>query len=200
MPSKLFKNKYRVDSARRKDIDYSGSGAYFITICTEGRVPFFGNISNGTMYLSKLGEVVKTEWLKTTDIRKNMNISLGEWVVMPDHFHAIIFIGTNTFNSNYRIPDSSLIESDVSNKNEVLDIPDIFIPNFKTNQFGPQSNNLASVVRGFKSAVTTFARKNQMSFNWQSSFHCCVIKSLIDLEYVTLYIENNVNNWELRNY
>ena len=105
MPVKLYNKKYRIDSARRKDVDYSMAGAYFITICTEGRFPYFGEITNGNMNLSELGKIVQSEWLKTADLRKSMNVSLGESIVMPDHFHAIIFIGMNSFNSNYSVVD-----------------------------------------------------------------------------------------------
>lgn len=35
------------------------------------------------------------------------------------------------------------------------------------NKFEPRSKNLASIVRGFKLSVTTYARKNGMSgFKW----------------------------------
>ena len=194
MPVKLYNKKYRIDSARRKDVDYSMAGAYFITINTQDRFPFFGKITNGNMNLSELGKIVQSEWLKTADLRKSMNVSLGESIVMPDHFHAIIFIGMNSFNSNYSVVD--LGNSETTIESEIVeDLPDIFIHNFKSNAFGPQSNNLASIIRGFKSSVTTFARKNEITFNWQSSFHCRVIQSINDLEKVNLYIENNVKNW-----
>lgn len=193
MSKRLFNNKYRIDSARRKDVDYSMAGAYFITICTQDRKPFFGNIANGIMNHSELGKTVQAEWKKTSEIRKDMNVSLGEWIVMPDHFHAVLFIGINPFNSNYSVVDfrnsETRIESEI-----IEDLPDIFLHNFKFNQFGPQSNNLASIVRGFKSSVTTFARKNHLSFDWQPSFHCRVIQSIDDLERVSVYIENNVKN------
>jgi putative transposase len=194
MPQKLFNNKYRIDSARRKEHDYSMEGAYFITINTQGRKPFFGNIANGIMNHSELGKVVQAEWKRTVEIRKDMNVSLGEWMVMPDHFHAIVFIGTNQFNSNYKVLYS---RNDESSKEFILvdDIPDIFMHNFKPNQFGPQSKNLASIVRGFKSAVTVYARKQRINFDWQPLFHCRVINSIQDLENIKLYIENNVKNW-----
>ncbi len=49
------------------------------------------------MILSELGNMVDTEWLKTLDIRKDMNLTMGEYVVMPNHFHAIIIIGKNKY-------------------------------------------------------------------------------------------------------
>lgn len=48
----LYKNKYRIESFRLKNWDYRNAGAYFITICTQDRVHFFGEIVNGEMQLA----------------------------------------------------------------------------------------------------------------------------------------------------
>lgn len=95
----LFKNKYRIASARWQNWDYANAGAYFITICTKDRQHYFGEIHNGTMQKNELGDIVTLEWLKTPALRQDMNLTLGEFVVMPNHFHAIIIIGTNEYNS-----------------------------------------------------------------------------------------------------
>ncbi len=42
-----FKNKYRIPSARLPHWDYRWAGAYFITICTQNRIHYFGEIVNG---------------------------------------------------------------------------------------------------------------------------------------------------------
>jgi len=62
--------------------------------------------------------------------------------------------------------------------------------------YGPQSNNLGSIMRGFKSAVTMFARKNKMLFDWQRSYHDIIIRDDRSLEVIRRYIRNNVRNWE----
>jgi len=51
---KLFKNKYRIESIRLKNYDYSSPGAYFITICARNMEHFFGKIIDGKMRLSVL--------------------------------------------------------------------------------------------------------------------------------------------------
>lgn len=51
----VFLNKYRIPSARAEWHDYNG-GVYFITICTQNRVCYFGEIKNGEMRLSDIGE------------------------------------------------------------------------------------------------------------------------------------------------
>ena len=53
-----FKNKYRIASARLKNYDYASHGAYFVTIVTKNRTPFFGDIVDGEMILNKISEIV----------------------------------------------------------------------------------------------------------------------------------------------
>ncbi len=38
--------------------------------------------------LGEYGRIVQTEWLKTSEIRQE--VLLGEFVVMPNHFHGIL--------------------------------------------------------------------------------------------------------------
>ena len=96
----LFRNKYRIGSKRHPEFDYSSNGKYFVTICTNSKIRYFGKIKNGIMKLSELGICLQNEWLKTPAIRPDMIITLDEFVVMPDHFHAIIIIGENRFNNS----------------------------------------------------------------------------------------------------
>ena len=99
----LFKNRYVIGSKRYRGFDYSSPGKYFVTICTKNRKPYFGDLKNGEMVLSDLGKFLQNEWLKTPDIRPDMNIILDEFIIMPDHFHSIIIIGENRYNQN-KIP------------------------------------------------------------------------------------------------
>ena len=122
------------------------------------------------MSLSSLGEIVDQEWLKSVALRPDMNLSLGEYVIMPNHFHSIIFIGENEFNTHTNTNNTG-------------------------NAFGPQSKNLASIMRGFKSAVTTFARKNDLPFDWQPRFHDHIIRNEIEYNRISNYIINNPSKW-----
>jgi REP element-mobilizing transposase RayT len=89
--------KYRIDSTRLKNWDYSSYGFYFITICTKNMRCYFGRIKNGSMAFSKAGQIVCEEWLKTSSIRKN--IILDEWRLMPNHFHAILIWDVDEINA-----------------------------------------------------------------------------------------------------
>lgn len=62
------------------------------------------------------------------------------------------------------------------------------------NQFGPQRKNLASIIRGFKTGVTTNARKINLNFEWQSRFHDHIIRDNGSYERIRNYIINNPFN------
>ena len=64
------------------------------------------------------------------------------------------------------------------------------------NQFSPQSKNLSAIIRGYKSAVTTFARKNGIDFEWQPRFHDHIISSADDYQRISNYILNNPAQWQ----
>ncbi|MFN8674430.1 MAG: transposase [Candidatus Sericytochromatia bacterium] len=85
--------KHHRRSIRLRNYDYSSNGAYFITLVTKNREDIFGEIINGEMILNEIGNIVKEEWYKTAETRDN--IILDEFIVMPNHFHGIIFIDNN---------------------------------------------------------------------------------------------------------
>lgn len=154
---------------RMRNWNYAGQATYFLTICTHNRIFYFGNISHGINHLSALGNIVKEEWLKTPNIRPDMNISLDAFVVMPNHFHAIIGIGQNIFNQS---------------------------PEINMNTFGPQRKSLASIMRGFKSAVTVRSKLIDPNFAWQAGFYDRIIWD--DSEFISYwdYIRANPEKWE----
>lgn len=75
---------------RLQGYDYRQSGFYFVTICTQERVRYFGAIQAGTMHLSAAGECVQAEWLAIP--AHYPHVHLHAFVVMPDHVHGIIEI------------------------------------------------------------------------------------------------------------
>ena len=91
--AELFRNKYRTTSTRLQNWDYSSPATYFITICTKNHKNYFGTITNTSIQTTEIGNIAKQEWFKTSEIRPDMNITLGEFVVMPNHIHGILQIG-----------------------------------------------------------------------------------------------------------
>ncbi len=164
-------NKRR--SIRLSHFDYSQAGAYFITLCAHERQCLFGNIVNHQVKLNHLGKIIADEWEKTGLIRKQ--VELDSWVIMPNHFHAILFINWNDqvnqgFNNNQ--------------------IPAI----------GPKTKSLGAIVGGFKAAVT---RRNNLRLSdnnqkvWQRNYWDRVIRNEEELSQIREYIQNNPLKWEL---
>lgn len=75
-------------SIRLKGYDYAQAGAYFITICTHGRVPFFCKIDKGEMKLTEFGQIAHDQWQQIPN--RFENVELAPFVVMPNHIHGII--------------------------------------------------------------------------------------------------------------
>lgn len=55
---------------------------------------------------------------------------------------------------------------------------------------------LGVIIGGYKQAVTSFARRNNMVFGWQSRYHDHIIRDIHDEKRIAEYIENNVHSWE----
>ena len=122
--SKYNPNIHHRRSIRLKGYDYAQEGLYFLTLCVHNRICLFGEVQNKQMKLNQFGKIVQDEWEKTPEIRKN--VSLGEFMVMPNHFHAILQI-------DYQIK-----------KNEE-----------NIGKFKSPSQTIGAIIRGFKGAATT---------------------------------------------
>ena len=83
-------DKHHRRSIRSKNYDYSQAGYYFVTICCYQRQCLFGDIVDGSMELNQYGEIVEQQWMLSSVIRKE--IELGEFIIMPNHFHGIVII------------------------------------------------------------------------------------------------------------
>ncbi len=181
-----------MESGRYKGYDYSLPGVYYFTICTKSKGHCFGEIINGRMTLSEIGYILKDEWLKTPVIRFDMNLSIGDYIIMPDHFHAIITIGENKYNAG-KNDSCDLIRRDAMHRVSTDSVNNDFPGKIKS--FGPQSKNLSSIIRGFKSAVTIRARCIDPGFAWQPRFYDHIIRTNADHLRISIYIKNNPLKW-----
>jgi len=176
-----FQNKYRIKTARYEGHDYSQNGYYFVTICVKDKQEYFGEVVNGEMKLSEVGKSVNEEWAKTEKIRKN--VKLDKFVVMLNHLHGIVIIedSRDALNASPKIGRrTQCVSTDENCKNK----------------FGPQTNNLASIIRGFKSASTKIIRNTLPYFQWQSRFYDRVIRNETELGKIQEYIERNPKFWD----
>ncbi|MFA7060673.1 MAG: hypothetical protein WC156_07630 [Pedobacter sp.] len=77
-------------SIRLREYDYSSTGAYFVTLCAQGRECLFGEVYNGEMILNDAGRMVEEWWNKLP--AKFQTVETDESIIMPNHFHGIIRI------------------------------------------------------------------------------------------------------------
>ncbi len=152
-----------------------------MTIVTRNRECLFGEIADGEMRLNELGRALEDEWLKTAGIRQN--IQLDYFVVMPNHFHGILFIMDSVGASRRLAPTTAQPRA-------------------------PAPNSLGAIMAQFKSAVTKCIneiRGTQGAPVWQRNYGACpermrrehVIRNEKDLERIREYIVNNLANWQL---
>ncbi|NPA68204.1 MAG: hypothetical protein GXO50_06305 [Chlorobi bacterium] len=171
----LYKEKYKITSNRLQGYDYSSEGAYFITICTAKHLCEFGKIENDEMILNNFGKIVEKEWYKSEKIRKE--ISFGEFCIMPNHIHGIVFIGNPILQNknDYKIPQTP----------------------YYINKFGSQYRNISTFVNQFKGTCTRKIRKaGNKSFAWQPNYYDHIIRNEKDLTRIERYIRSNPENWE----
>jgi len=86
----LYRNKYRIESTRLQNWDYSTPGYYFFTICTDDRINLFGEIINHQMSINDIGRIIWECWYDLPN--HYSNLILDEFIVMPNHIHGIIRI------------------------------------------------------------------------------------------------------------
>ena len=63
---------------------------YFITLCTQNKTPYFGDVIASKMHLSPVGELAQNLWIELPEHFDALR--LENFVIMPDHMHAIFII------------------------------------------------------------------------------------------------------------
>lgn len=185
-----YQDKYRIPSARWAAWDYSSNAAYFITICTAHREHSFGAVVDGAMVVTPLGQAAIDCW---HEIPAHFPfVLLDEFVVMPNHVHGIlVIVKTQTVETQNIASGASDVKTQnvASGQHETQNVASL------PNRFGPQSQNLASIVRGYKIGVTKFARQNDIAFAWQERYHDHVIRNEDEYYRIRQYICDNPQKW-----
>ena len=73
---------------RLRGYDYTQQGAYFVTICTWGRLCALGDVVDSEMVLSDAGQLAQAAWQALP--QHYPGVRLDAWVIMPNHVHGII--------------------------------------------------------------------------------------------------------------
>lgn len=197
MKTNKFQNKYRIPSARATWWDYSSEGLYFITICTRNQETLFGEIESEQMILSPIGKIVEEEWLKSFSIRDELYCE--EYVIMPNHIHAILQIKNNPVETHGSASTSGQ-QSPVKahdHENTVETHGRASLPNNNGVAYRPPKS-ISSFVAGFKSEATTKINQYRQSTMpvWQTRFHDHIIRDFEEYHRIQNYIIDNPSNWQ----
>jgi putative methionine-R-sulfoxide reductase with GAF domain/REP element-mobilizing transposase RayT len=120
------------------------------------------------MHLSPIGKIVSEYWKQIPD--HHTDVTLDEFVVMPNHVHGIItIVGARHASPNSVKP-------------------------------GPKPRSLGSIIGSFKSAVTKKVdeiRNSSGASLWQRNYYEHIIRNERELNLIRQYIISNPLQWEL---
>jgi putative transposase len=189
--AELFKEKYRIQSARCPNWDYSSDGAYFITICTDRWEPFFGKIENQRVILSGAGQTAEQFWKELPS--HFPFIQMDVFVIMPNHTHGILIIDKMKLH-----PPLSLLQADPGGNRSTE--AQKYYNNKKSELMGkisPKKGTISTIIRSYKSACTNEINKTDpgLNFKWQSRFHDHIIRDKQSHQYIREYILSNPAKW-----
>ena len=176
LPQNAYKRR---TTLRLPGYDYTQAGAYFVTMCTYGQECILGHVSDETMILNQLGQIVDEEWMRSGELRAEIDVDVH--VIMPNHLHGIVVIN----------PEDHMVKKARLRK-EHHDLSG------SSQKSGLMKKSLGSFIAGFKSAVTkrskALSEKSQKSV-WQRNYYDHIIRNDDDLVRVREYIINNPAHW-----
>jgi len=192
-------NKHKRKSIRLKGYDYSQAGLYFITICVQNRACLLGNIIDGKMNLNDAGVMVENEWLAL--VKRFSNIKLHEYIVMPNHFHAILEITDDPVGATLVVAPNNAVDQ------QLRGYPS-WVPQRRPQRISQSvmanKKTLGNMVGAFQSITTNeyireVKNNNWQRFDkklWQRNYWEHIIKNESDYNRIANYIIENPVKWE----
>lgn len=200
---------YRRKSIRLQGYDYSQPGAYFITLVTEKRICWFGEIHNRAMLLNDCGIGFFKLW---QDIPKRFpNIILDEFILMPNHLHGIIWIKDSRLENldiNPMLDDDAKLGVGARLGVEAT----LVVAQIETSGTRPDATRhnatdpkIGDIVGAYKSLSTNFYIKglNEKRWPrfkkrfWQANYYERIIRNEKALNHIRKYIQQNPLKWAL---
>lgn len=178
-------------SIRLKEYDYSGVGAYYVTLRAFQRECLFGDIVIGEMRLNDIGLIVRECWQRIPVHFPGLEVD--EFVVMPNHFHAILLItesvGPIHVGAKQVSPASPAFGRHIVKQG-------VSMPQ------GTSPGSLGAIMQNFKSVSTR--KINKLRDNpgcpvWQRNYYERVIWDEKELTMAREYVLNNPLQWDLDN-
>ncbi|MCK5912820.1 MAG: transposase [Desulfuromusa sp.] len=156
-------------SIRLRDYDYSTAGAYFVTICTFERECLLGDVVNGEMRLSDMGQLVAPIWDSLG--QRYPDAEVDAFVIMPNHIHGII-----TINGDVQV--GAIHESPLQNRRAMT----------LSRVIGYLKMNAAKRINQL--------RDNPGAPVWQRNYYERVIRNGRELQSIQQYIVDNPAKWQ----
>ncbi|MBW4688391.1 MAG: transposase [Komarekiella atlantica HA4396-MV6] len=175
-----YKGKYRIDSTRLPAWNYASDGGYFVTICTDGKKCFFGEVVQSEMQLSPIGEIAQKLWYEIPNHFSNCQID--SFCVMPNHIHGILII-------NQTQEEDAMNRVSTRGDGERGGVTGLFNPMLS-------KNSLSKIIRWYKGRCTFEINQIYQGFGWQERFYDNIIRNEFALDQIRQYIINNPINWE----
>lgn len=175
--------KYKNDPNRFQYWDYSASGKYYITICTQDREYLFGKIESGEMILSDYGKIVKAEILKMPEYNKR--VILDEWIIMPDHVHLLIELGSMDFDNGVSVVGDAVGKIHTTEQ-------------LKQYRAARRRMIIPKILGKFQmltSKQINILRNTPGKTNWQHDYYDHIIRDNDDYLRIKNYIIDNPKNW-----
>jgi REP element-mobilizing transposase RayT len=187
-------------SIRLKGYDYRQAGGYFVTMVTQGRATLFGEVVNGEMILNDAGEMVVRWWLELPNKFPNVNVDI--FVVMPNHFHGIIFITDGA--------DADVVGDDLRVVPDLRAVPDLRDDDKGEHVGSPRQIDssrpnapLSQMIQWFKTMTTNeyicgVKQLGWKPFNgkvWQRDYYEHIIRNPSAADRIARYIESNPARW-----
>ena len=186
---------------------YQSNNSYFVTICVEGRRYIFDMVYNGKIIRRIAltpgngdtctvvnGDTVVASTLVTKLCMESLlnlyeiyeNISIGDWVIMPNHIHFIInFLDIPRSKFTCKVADlGTIIKSFKLHFQKRIVEATTVSPLIHT--------NVTSSLQNYFKHIDINTHKI-----WQKSFYDHVIRGEKDLQRIQEYVLNNPLQWEL---
>lgn len=170
---KSHPTRFRNNSLRLKTHDYTRSASYFITLCCHNREWRFGHVHKQKMNANEFGRIIEDTWTDIPD--RHSSVELGDFQVMPDHFHAIIHIRTSTYKRRKNGSISKISLSEI-------------IGEFKS----ISANKCLELHKRNSLHIEQIPYLGKI---WQRNYYDCIIWDEQSLKCISRYIRNNPKKW-----
>jgi len=213
-------------SLRLKGFDYSEPGAYFVTICTENRVCYLGNIVDGISISYPISDIIRETWQEIP--QKFQCVDIDAFIIMPNHIHGIVIINKECRDLIHQAPINNFIKNNnvglinqAPTKNHLIDKKGPLINQAPTKNHAPAKGQISEInqtpsktknwilmqnpnqtvgkiIRYFKAKTAkTIHDRFFPSFQWQRNYYEHVVYSPRELNSIREYIINNPLKWAL---